>query len=189
MSISDYTCTICIYIYTYTLSDRLLPSPRHPLCTTILPSNRDKFHILSHVFHVDLALWGAALKKINNKTARFARACEEAQGMHRMTGHGAARGPWTSGLSHLSLFAMITKRLSAMISSGTVRCEFGQVHDTLREVETIDTQGNHVLIGRGLDGALERAEGLWPPWFGFVNWASLRGSWHTSFLQLCQDQS
>lgn len=28
---------------------------------------------------VDLALWGAALKKINNKTARFARACEEAQ--------------------------------------------------------------------------------------------------------------
>ena len=58
---------------------------------------------------------------------------------------------------------MITKRLSAMISSGTVPCEFGQVHDTLREVETIDTQGNHVLIGRGLDGALERAEGLWPP--------------------------
>ena len=152
-----------------------LPSPRHPLCTT---------NLMSHVSPmVDLALWGAALKKINNKTARFARACEEAQWI----GWGAMELLYEPSGTIASI-TVWRWRLSAMISnSGTVPHLWiwiiswylqGSWNNLWHLRETMSFRS----ISRGLDGALERAAGL----------ASSVGHlchWHTSFVRLCQDES
>lgn len=118
---------------------------------------------------VDLALWGAALKKINNKTARCARACEEAQRI----GWGAMELLYEPSGTIASI-TVWRWRLSAMISnSGTVPHLWiwiiswylqGSWNNLWHLRETMSFRS----ISRGLDGALERAAGL-----AFISWASL----------------